>query len=303
MIAEDRRLLGFITDGDVRRALRNHDDIRPLRASAVMTASPVHIGPEALVHEALRMMEDRPSQIYVLPVLDADTRVCLGLLRLHDIYQAAAGRLSRLKFLCFSADPRQRYPMRIVSLLLFASVAALAGAGGGLAVYVVGNLDGVSPGDEGTLVLDHDAVVFRSGNTVVSVPYDDIHNVELGTRVMPPSDAPLYKVWRLPKRFLTERAMHQMVNFEFADKDGNDQNRRWSLTKPRPTKRWWRSKSGRENARRLNTPRMEIPGGATAPGKPVAITIRWLQSRSGLRPASSVLQAIAPKNHVLVMLF
>jgi len=114
--------------------------------------------------------------------------------------------------------------MRIVSLLLFASVAALAGAGGGLAVYVVGNLDGVSPGDEGTLVLEHDAVVFRSGNTVVSVPYGDIHNVELGTRVMPPSDAPLYKVWRLPKRFLTERAMHQMVNFEFADKDGNDQN-------------------------------------------------------------------------------
>jgi hypothetical protein len=114
--------------------------------------------------------------------------------------------------------------MRIVSLLLFASVAALAGAGGGLAVYVVGNLDGVSPGDEGTLVLEHDAVVFRSGNTVVSVPYGDIHNVELGTRVMPPSDAPLYKVWRLPKRFLTERAMHQMVNFEFAHKDGNDQN-------------------------------------------------------------------------------
>jgi len=114
--------------------------------------------------------------------------------------------------------------MRIVSLLLFASVAALAGAGGGLAVYVVGNLDGVSPGDEGTLVLEHDAVVFRCGNTVVSVPYGDIHNVELGTRVMPPSDAPLYKVWRLPKRFLTERAMHQMVNFEFADKDGNDQN-------------------------------------------------------------------------------
>jgi len=112
--------------------------------------------------------------------------------------------------------------MRIVSLLLFASVAALAGAGGGLAVYVVGNLDGVSPGDEGTLVLDHDAVVFRSGKTVLSLPYGDIHNVELGTRVMPPADAPVYKVWRLPKRFLTERPMHQMVNFEFTSKDGND---------------------------------------------------------------------------------
>ena len=112
--------------------------------------------------------------------------------------------------------------MRIASLLLMASVAALADAGGGPAVYVVGNLGGMSPGDEGTLVLDHDAVVFRSGKTVLSLPYSDIHNVELGTRVTPPSDAPLYKVWRLPKRFLTERPMHQMVNFEFADKDGND---------------------------------------------------------------------------------
>jgi hypothetical protein len=113
--------------------------------------------------------------------------------------------------------------MRIASLLLVASVAALAGAGGGPAVYVVGNLNGVSPGDEGTLLLDQDAMVFRSGKTALSLPYSDIHNVELGTRVMPPSDAPLFKVWRLPKRFLTERPMHQMVNFTFADKDGNDQ--------------------------------------------------------------------------------
>jgi arabinose-5-phosphate isomerase len=31
-------------------------------------------------------MEDRPSQISVLPVVDPATRRCLGLLRLHDIY-------------------------------------------------------------------------------------------------------------------------------------------------------------------------------------------------------------------------
>jgi arabinose-5-phosphate isomerase len=90
VVADDHRLLGLITDGDVRRALRNHDDIRPLRASDVMTASPVHIGPDALVHEALCLMEDRPSQIYVLPVLDPATNVCQGLIRLHDIYQARA---------------------------------------------------------------------------------------------------------------------------------------------------------------------------------------------------------------------
>jgi hypothetical protein len=109
-----------------------------------------------------------------------------------------------------------------VFILSLASAVALAGAGGGPTVYVVGDLDGVSPGDEGTLALDRNAIVFRSGKTALSLPYGDIHNVELGTRVMPPPDAPLYKVWRFPRRFLMERPMHQMVNFEFADKDGND---------------------------------------------------------------------------------
>ena len=87
VVSPEDRLLGLVTDGDVRRALRNHDDIRSLRAADVMTASPVTIAPGALVHEALRLMEDRPSQIYVLPVVDSTTRACQGLVRLHDIYR------------------------------------------------------------------------------------------------------------------------------------------------------------------------------------------------------------------------
>lgn len=84
------RLIGLVTDGDVRRAFQAHDDIRELRASAVMTAHPASIAPDARLQDALRMMEDRPSQISVLPVLDPGTGVCLGLLRLHDIYRAGA---------------------------------------------------------------------------------------------------------------------------------------------------------------------------------------------------------------------
>jgi arabinose-5-phosphate isomerase len=72
---------------DVRRALRQHDDIRTLRATDVMTASPTTVAPDALLLEALSLMENRPSQIYVLPVIDARTGVCMGLLRLHDIYR------------------------------------------------------------------------------------------------------------------------------------------------------------------------------------------------------------------------
>jgi len=82
------RLAGIVTDGDVRRALQAHDDIRVLRAVEVMTASPVTVDPQARLLDALRLMEERPSQISVLPVVDSSSGVCLGLLRLHDIYRA-----------------------------------------------------------------------------------------------------------------------------------------------------------------------------------------------------------------------
>jgi len=84
-------LLGLITDGDLRRALETHDDIRTLQIADVMTKSPVTIVPEALVHDALRLMEDRPSQISVLPVTESTGGRCLGLVRLHDLYQRGAG--------------------------------------------------------------------------------------------------------------------------------------------------------------------------------------------------------------------
>jgi arabinose-5-phosphate isomerase len=81
-------LAGLITDGDLRRALQAHDDIRSLSAAQVMTANPVTISPDALLLDALRLMEDRPSQISVLPVVNPVSRQCLGLIRLHDIYRA-----------------------------------------------------------------------------------------------------------------------------------------------------------------------------------------------------------------------
>lgn len=87
VLSADGGLAGLVTDGDVRRALQAHDDIRTLCAAEVMTKSPSTIGPDALLHHALSVMEDRPSQISVLPVVDSDGR-CLGLLRLHDVYQA-----------------------------------------------------------------------------------------------------------------------------------------------------------------------------------------------------------------------
>jgi len=85
VVAADGRLAGFVTDGDLRRCLTSHDDIRGLRALDAMTCTPVTVGPEASLAEALELMERRRSQISVLPVVDGEGRA-VGLIRIHDIY-------------------------------------------------------------------------------------------------------------------------------------------------------------------------------------------------------------------------
>ena len=52
-----------------------------------MTTDPVSISSNSSVDNALKLMEDRSSQISVLPVVSEENGECLGLIRLHDIYQ------------------------------------------------------------------------------------------------------------------------------------------------------------------------------------------------------------------------
>lgn len=80
---KDGNLIGILTDGDVRRALQKHDDIRTLKMSDIMTREPVKITQTAPLIEALALMENRATQISVLPVVKSDK--LLGLIRIHDI--------------------------------------------------------------------------------------------------------------------------------------------------------------------------------------------------------------------------
>ncbi len=85
----DGRLAGIITDGDLRRAIEqtNGDSLAKLTGDEFMTRKPVVATPELLAFDALRLMEDRSSQISVLPVIDQDG-ICVGLIRLHDIVRS-----------------------------------------------------------------------------------------------------------------------------------------------------------------------------------------------------------------------
>jgi len=82
-------LAGIITDGDLRRAIQEStpNELMSLTAQGFMTRNPVTVTPDQLAYSALQLMEDRPSQISVLPVIDAGKR-CVGLLRLHDLVRS-----------------------------------------------------------------------------------------------------------------------------------------------------------------------------------------------------------------------
>lgn len=85
------RLAGIITDGDLRRSFQRLGPrdlaFANLRCDDLMTHNPIVTSPETLAFDALRLMEDRPSQINVLPVVDGDGK-CVGLIRLHDIVRS-----------------------------------------------------------------------------------------------------------------------------------------------------------------------------------------------------------------------
>ena len=83
------KLIGIITDGDLRRAIQQRDaaTLAELRCESIMTKNPVVAEADLLAYDALRLMEDRPSQISVLPVVNGEG-VCVGLIRLHDIVRS-----------------------------------------------------------------------------------------------------------------------------------------------------------------------------------------------------------------------
>lgn len=89
VVDENGQLIGIVTDGDLRRTIEKTEGVNldKIDAAAMMTKNPIVAAPEMLAFDALRLMEDRPRQINVLPVV-GENKTCVGLLRLHDIVRS-----------------------------------------------------------------------------------------------------------------------------------------------------------------------------------------------------------------------
>lgn len=80
-VVENEKVVGAITDGDLRRMLQTNVDFSTLKAADVMTHTPKCIAPQTLAVEALDMM--RKKQITNLFVVENGTY--LGVVHIHDI--------------------------------------------------------------------------------------------------------------------------------------------------------------------------------------------------------------------------
>lgn len=84
LVANGGKLLGVITDGDLRRALSHKERFFGLTAREIMTASPTTIEASALASVALEKMERGSRKVLVLPVVNAGGDI-EGLVHLHDL--------------------------------------------------------------------------------------------------------------------------------------------------------------------------------------------------------------------------
>jgi arabinose-5-phosphate isomerase len=85
VVDDANRIVGVFTDGDLRRAVFNNNDVRDSTMRAVMTPNPRRIGPRSLAAEAVLLMEQ--YKITALPVAEADGRL-VGALNIHDLFRA-----------------------------------------------------------------------------------------------------------------------------------------------------------------------------------------------------------------------
>lgn len=80
-VVENNKVIGIITDGDIRRMLNDRDTFADLTAKDIMTKSPKTVQSTAMVVDAFNIMED----FSITQLIVVDNGEYKGVLHLHDI--------------------------------------------------------------------------------------------------------------------------------------------------------------------------------------------------------------------------
>jgi arabinose-5-phosphate isomerase len=85
LIADNNKLIGIFTDGDLRRAIESNTNFQELTIQKVMTRNCKSIGANEPALKAIEMMEK--FSLNSLPVVDSDNQI-VGALNMHTLIQA-----------------------------------------------------------------------------------------------------------------------------------------------------------------------------------------------------------------------
>jgi len=85
LIAENEKLIGIFTDGDLRRALESNIDFQELAIGDVMTKDCKSIEPQEPALAAIQLMER--YSLNSLPVVDSSNKI-VGAINMHTLIQA-----------------------------------------------------------------------------------------------------------------------------------------------------------------------------------------------------------------------
>lgn len=80
-VVENQKLIGIITDGDIRRTLEKQDSFVGLSARDIMSKNPKTIALDAMVVDALNMMENNA----ITQLIVTEDNTYKGIIHLHDI--------------------------------------------------------------------------------------------------------------------------------------------------------------------------------------------------------------------------
>ena len=80
-VLQDHKIVGIVTDGDIRRMLNKYENINGLTAKDIMTINPKTVGTEVLAVKALELMQEKG--ISQLLAVDGDNYV--GVVHLHNL--------------------------------------------------------------------------------------------------------------------------------------------------------------------------------------------------------------------------
>lgn len=84
VIDKKGKLIGLVTDFDIRRILEQDKNIFKLKISDIMNNNPIFIHDNEKAFTALEKMENREKPITVLPVLNKK-KIVVGMVRMHDL--------------------------------------------------------------------------------------------------------------------------------------------------------------------------------------------------------------------------